>query len=57
MGLLRGSGKGDAKWNNAYEVMQAHKYVEEWQEHLVDFSSQSGEEIENLNKILTQVFE
>lgn len=36
--LLRGKGKGDAQWHSAFEVMRAHQYVEESEEHLADFS-------------------
>ena len=35
--LLRGHGQGDANWPNPYEVLQARRYVELWQEHLLDF--------------------
>ncbi len=38
LALLKGRGKGKANWNSAYEVMQARRYVEEWAEHLLDFS-------------------
>ena len=34
---LKGNGKGKAKWDDAYEVMQARRYVEQWSEHLLDF--------------------
>ncbi len=37
LGLLRGKGKGRAKWKSALEVMQARRYVEQWAEHLLDF--------------------
>lgn len=36
LALLRGKGKGDASWSSASEVHQAHAYVEQWGEHLVD---------------------
>jgi hypothetical protein len=36
--LLKGDGKGDAKWHDAFELAIARKYVEEHQEHLCDFS-------------------
>ncbi|MBN1611669.1 MAG: hypothetical protein JW940_33855 [Polyangiaceae bacterium] len=39
LGLLRGTGKGDARWRSAFEVMQARKYVEEWREHLVGYAA------------------
>jgi len=37
MSLMKGNGKGKAKWSNAFEVMQARRYVEQWGEHLLDF--------------------
>lgn len=36
---LKGNGKGRAKWEDAHEVMQARRYVEQWSEHLLDFRS------------------
>jgi hypothetical protein len=38
---LRGFGKGKAKWSDAFEVAQAARYVEEWSEHLFDWSTLS----------------
>jgi len=52
--LLRGTGKGDAKWHSAFEVLRAHQYVEEAQEHLADFSGLSGRE--DLGKIVRRTF-
>jgi len=49
--LLRGHGKGDANWPSAFEVMRAHQYVEESQEHLADFrkvGDLSGEELSGI---------
>jgi len=37
LSLMKGNGKGMAKWSNAFEVMQARRYVEQWGEHLLDF--------------------
>ena len=37
LGLLKGKGKGRAKWSNAYEVLQAKRYAEQHFEHLLDF--------------------
>ena len=37
LGLMKGNGKGKAKWSNPFEVMQARRYVEEHSEHLIDF--------------------
>jgi hypothetical protein len=37
LSLLQGNGKGKAQWPSAFEVMQARRYVEQWQEHLLDF--------------------
>lgn len=36
--LLRGKGSGKAKWRSALEVMTARRYVEQWEEHLLDFA-------------------
>lgn len=38
LGLLRGKGKGRAKSHSALLVMQARRLVEQWGEHLLDFS-------------------
>ena len=35
---LRGRGKGNARWSNSFEVAQAASYVEQWSEHLLDWS-------------------
>jgi len=37
LSLMKGNGKGKAKWPNAFEVMQVRRYVEQWGEHLLDF--------------------
>ena len=37
LALMKGNGKGKAKWPSAFEVMQARRYVEQWGEHLLDF--------------------
>jgi hypothetical protein len=37
LSLMKGNGKGKAKWPSAFEVMQARRYVEQWGEHLLDF--------------------
>ncbi len=37
LSLMKGNGKGKTKWPNAFEVMQARRYVEQWGEHLLDF--------------------
>lgn len=50
---LRGLGKGDAAWPSAYEVMQARAYVEQWQEHLLDFREVSGA----VSEVVAAVFE
>ncbi len=39
LGLMKGNGKGGAQWPDAFEVMQARRYVEEHGEHLLDFRS------------------
>ena len=37
LSALKGNGKGKAKWIDAYEVMQARRYAEQWSEHRLDF--------------------
>ncbi len=55
LSLLKGKGKGDCTWHSAFEVMNARRYVEEWQEHLLDFGSVGeGFDIETL---LSSIFE
>ena len=54
--LLRGTGKGDAKWASAYEVMRARQYVEEWQEHLADFTSVSTMDETELRHLVDRLF-
>lgn len=44
LGLLKGNGKGVATWPNAFEVMQARRYVEQHAEHLLDFRETSDAE-------------
>jgi hypothetical protein len=42
---LKGFGRGKAKWNDAFEVAQAARYVDEWSEHLLDCSGASASDI------------
>ena len=35
--LLKGFGKGQAKWNDAIEVASARAYVLQWDEHLLNW--------------------
>jgi len=35
--ILKSSTKGRARWNNAWQRLQARKYVELYAEHLIDF--------------------
>lgn len=44
LSLMKGYGKGKAKWDSAFEVMQARRYVEQWNEHLFDFTDISSPE-------------
>jgi hypothetical protein len=37
LSAMKGNGKGKAKWDDAFEVMQARRYAEQWAEHLLDF--------------------
>jgi hypothetical protein len=52
LSMMKGNGKGLAKWPNAFEVMQARRYVEQWGEHLLDFR-----EIGNPAAITKKIFE
>ena len=52
LSLMKGNGKGLAKWPSAFEVMQARRYVEQWGEHLLDFR-----EIGNPAAITKKIFE
>jgi hypothetical protein len=45
LGILRGNGKGAATWSNAFEVMQARRYVEQHAEHLLDFRETADAEV------------
>lgn len=47
LGLLKGKGKGKAAWRSAAEVAQACRYVEQWSEHLLDFSLLEQKSAEN----------
>jgi hypothetical protein len=40
--LLKGYGKGKAKWKDAIEVAQARAYVLRWSEHLLDWKGQTA---------------
>ena len=51
LAMLKGNGKGKAKWDSPYEVMQARRYVELWSEHLLDFR-----EIEDAAAAVSQIF-
>lgn len=50
--LLRGKGKGDAAWHSAFEVAQARRYVEEWDEHLFDFR-----DVPEPDRVVAHIFE
>ena len=43
--LLKGFGKGKAKWTQAWEVAQAAQYVEQSSEHLLDWSAVTAKDI------------
>ena len=55
--LLRGRGKGDAVWPNAFEVMQARRYVEENAEHLADFRSKEKLSLEEVTHLVERLFD
>ncbi len=54
--LLRGRGKGAARWNRPYEVMRARKYVEEHLEHLLDFRRDASSREQTRQKV-DEIFE
>jgi hypothetical protein len=49
---MKGNGKGKAKWDDAFEVMQARRYAEQWAEHLLDFR-----EIREPESVVAAIFE
>lgn len=51
LSLMKGKGKGKAEWPNAFEVMQARRYVEQWGEHLLDFRK-----VENPSRVTEKIF-
>ena len=53
--LLRGTGYGDAGWPSAAEVLRAKAFVEQWQEHLLDFRTQPTDDAA-LRAVVTAVF-
>ena len=55
LGLLKGRGKGDAKWHSALEVMNARRYVELWSEHILSFTKLS--EDDDLVAVLAALYE
>jgi hypothetical protein len=52
LSYMKGNGKGKAKWDDPFEVMQARRYVEQWAEHLLDFRETSDPQ-----KIVSTIFE
>ena len=54
MALLDGKGKGRATWPSALIVAQARRYVEQWAEHLLDFSDLDGGS--NLEQAVSAIF-
>ncbi|MFY2562455.1 hypothetical protein ACN469_32975 [Corallococcus terminator] len=57
LAMLRGSGKGAAKWPSALETMTARKYVEQWSEHLLDFRDHKKTPKEQLEQLVHELFE
>ena len=53
LSLMKGNGRGKARWANAFEVMQARRYVEQWGEHLLDFRG-IGNPAEKTKKIFSK---
>jgi hypothetical protein len=57
LGLLKGKGKGRAKWDNAFEVLQAARYVDLHAEHLLDFSPIEGSPEPDVQAVVSQLFD
>ena len=57
LGLLKGRGKGRARWKSAFEVAQARRYVEQWYEHLVDFSPLDPIDTPQLREVVDRCFD
>jgi len=57
LSMLRGMGKGKAKWKSALEVMMARKYVEQWSEHLLDFRAHANIQKQQLEDLVPELFE
>jgi hypothetical protein len=55
--LLKGTGKGKAAWGNAYEVLQARRYVEQHAEHLLDFSPLDGSPKDDIEVVVSRIFD
>lgn len=55
--LLRGTGKGAAQWKSALEVAQARRYVEESDEHLLDFRPLIDRQHEEIAQVVVAIFE
>ncbi|WNV06942.1 hypothetical protein RP726_20940 (plasmid) [Candidatus Methylospira mobilis] len=49
---MKGNGKGKAKWDDAFEVMTARRYAEQWSEHLLDFR-----DISDPDNVVTSIFD
>lgn len=56
LNLLRGTGKGNARWKSAVEVQQARRYVEQHLEHLFDFSALGKLSTVELRSLLERLF-
>jgi hypothetical protein len=54
--LLKGKGKGRAKWTSAFEVQQARRYVEQHLEHLLDFSVHQAQPPAALASLVLRIF-
>jgi len=57
LSLLKGEGRGVAKWDSAHEVLQARRYVEEWLEHLFDFREISPDEAARVRTLVNELFD
>ena len=55
--LLKGTGKGRARWRSALEVAQARRYAEQWFEHLIDFAPLSPIAEPELRTVVDRCFD
>lgn len=53
---LKGVGKGDAKWENSFEILSAKRLVELHSEHLIDSRECKGLSQDEIAEAVSQAF-